>query len=72
MNDPMLRPPEVMARTGLSRTTIWRKVKAGSFPAPLVLSENSIGWTAQSIEDWLESRPRRTYGTEVAPEPEAA
>ena len=23
MNDPMLRPPEVMARTGLSRVTIW-------------------------------------------------
>ncbi len=73
MSDCMLRPPEVMARTGLSRTTIWRRVKAGKFPAPLVLGENSIGWTAQSIEDWLESRPRRTYGAEAeAPAPEAA
>ena len=68
----MLRPPEVMARTGLSRTTIWRRVKAGNFPAPLVLGENSIGWTAQSIEDWLKSRPRRTYGAETAPEAGAA
>ncbi len=72
METKMLRAPEVMARTGLSRVTIWRRVKAGNFPAPLILGENSIGWTAQSIEDWLESRPRRTYGAEVAPEPEAA
>ncbi len=72
MSDCMLRPPEVMARTGLSRTTIWRRVKAGKFPAPLVLGENSIGWTAQSIEDWLKSRPRRTYGAETTPPPEAA
>ncbi len=72
MSDCILRPREVIARTGLSRTTIWRRVRAGSFPPPLVLGENSIGWTAQSIEDWLESRPRRTYSAEVAPEPEAA
>ena len=72
MSDHILRPPAVMARTGLSRTTIWRRVKAGSFPAPLILGENSIGWTAQSIDDWLESRPRRTYGADTAPEPAAA
>ncbi len=72
MENQMLRAPEVMARTGLSRVTIWRRVKAGKFPAPLVLGENSIGWTAQSIEDWLESRPRRTYGAETAPEPQVA
>ncbi len=72
MENQMLRAPEVMACTGLSRVTIWRRVRAGKFPAPLVLGENSIGWTAQSIEDWLESRPRRTYGAETAPEPAAA
>ncbi len=72
METKMLRAPEVMARTGLSRVTIWRRVKAGSFPAPYVLGANSIGWTAQSIEDWLESRPRRTYGADNAPAPEAA
>ena len=72
MENQMLRAPEVMARTGLSRVTIWRRVKAGKFPAPLVLGENSIGWTAQSIEDWLKSRPRRTYGAEAeAPNPVA-
>ncbi len=68
MNDHMLRAPAVMARTGLSRTTIWRRVRAGTFPAPLVLGQNSIGWPAQIITDWLESRERRSYGAEATPE----
>ena len=69
MTNPMLRPPEVMARTGLSRTTIWRRVRAGTFPAPTELGENSIGWPASEITAWLASRPRRTYGAkESAPE----
>ena len=60
--DQMLRPTEVMVRTGLSRTTIWRRVRAGTFPAPLELGVNSIGWPAAAITAWLESRGRRTYG----------
>ena len=68
----MLRAPEVMARTGLSRTTIWRRVRAGTFPAPTELGVNSVGWPAAAITAWLESRPRRTYGAETAPAPEAA
>ena len=73
MENKMLRAPEVMARTGLSRVTIWRRVKAGKFPAPHILGENSIGWPATEISAWLESRPRRTYGAEAeAPAPEAA
>ncbi len=72
-SDPMLRPSEVMARTGLSRTTIWRHVRAGTFPPPTELGQNSIGWPESLIRSWLANRPRRTYGAEVeAPAPEAA
>ncbi len=63
MSDVMLRPPAVVAATGLSRTTIWRGVRAGTFPAPLELGLNSIGWPASAIDDWLDNRPRRTYGS---------
>ena len=72
MENQMLRAPEVMARTGLSRVTIWRRVRAGTFPAPTELGANSIGWPESSIAEWLESRPRRTYGADNAPAPEAA
>ncbi len=68
----MLRVPAVMAHTGLSRTTIWRRVRAGTFPPPTELGQNSIGWPEPAISSWLSSRPRRTYGAEATPEPEAA
>ena len=73
MDTKMLRAPEVMVRTGLSRVTIWRRVRAGSFPAPVEIGINSIGWPESEITIWLESRPRRTYGAEAeVPAPEAA
>ncbi len=73
MENQMLRAPEVMARTRLSRVTIWRRVRAGTFPAPVEIGINSIGWLATEISAWLESRPRRTYGAEAeVPAPEAA
>ena len=68
MENQMLRAPEVMARTGLSRVTIWRRVRAGTFPAPTELGENSIGWPASVITEWLDSRPRRTYGATIPEE----
>ena len=68
MRDRMLRPTEVMARTGLSRTTIWRRVRAGKFPPPVVLGEQSIGWPESIIDEWGNSRPRRTYGATIPEE----
>ena len=65
MEDQMLRPPEVMARTGLSRTTLWRRVRTGTFPPPCELGENSIGWPASAVNAWLANRPLRTYGAKA-------
>ena len=72
MTDPMLRPPEVVKRTGLSRTTLWRRVRAGKFPPPVVLGPNAIGWPASAVAEWLAARPRRTYGAESTYEPQEA
>ncbi len=60
-SNPMLRAPEVMSLTGLSRSTIWRRVRAGTFPAPVEIGVNSIGWPESEITAWRESRQRRTY-----------
>ena len=62
----MLRAPEVMARTGLSRTTIWRRIRAGTFPPPYELGANSVGWPAAEISEWVKGRKRRTYGAEAS------
>ncbi len=62
----MLRFPEVIERTGISRTTIWRRIRAGTFPAPVQLGSNSIGWSEPAIIEWVESRPVVAYATEAA------
>ena len=53
----MLRVPAVMARTGLSRTTIYRRVRAGTFPAPMDLGNGLIGWTDSVIDTWQRDLP---------------
>ena len=60
----MLRFPDVLERTGLSKATIYRLLKANKFPAPMRLSPRSVGWPVQLIEDWLETRDRTTGYTE--------
>lgn len=56
--DQIIRFPEAHQMCGLSRTTIWRKMEEGSFPAKVVLSANSVGWWKGEIEEWLASRER--------------
>ena len=62
----ILRAPEVMERVGKSRVQIWRDVKAGKFPAPVVLGPNSIGWFEDEIANHQAQLPRRTYGGDQA------
>lgn len=49
-------PPETCREVGLSRTTLWRMVKAGTFPKPVKLSPRRIGWRRADLHAWVESR----------------
>ena len=54
--DRILRPREVAQVTGLARTTIWRGVKAGTFPKPVRLTPSTIGWCQTDLAHWLAER----------------
>ncbi|GAC1679347.1 MAG: hypothetical protein NVS9B2_30490 [Steroidobacteraceae bacterium] len=58
----LLRLPEVIDTVGLARATIYEKVKAGEFPAPLQLSECAVAWRLSEIIAWIESRPVAALG----------
>ena len=58
----VLRCSEVVRRTGLSRTTIWRRERFGDFPRRIRLGPNSMGWLQDEVEAWLLSRPRGLSG----------
>lgn len=49
-------PKEVFVITTLSRTTIWRMVKRGEFPAPVRLSLGRNGWPKVAIHLWIRLR----------------
>ncbi len=54
----LLRLREVRARTGLSRSTIYRLAAEGRFPAPVKLTEHASAWREDELAAWIESRPR--------------
>ena len=63
MQSEILRIKDVIKITQLSRTSIWRYSKSGSFPQPISLGgpgSRSTGWYASEVKDWLDSRPRKT------------
>lgn len=49
----ILRLGSVLERTGLSRSTLYRKINAGTFPPQVRISERCIGWRENEIEQWL-------------------
>jgi len=51
-----LRLPEVKHQVGIGRTAIYQKIKSGEFPAPISLGPRAVGWTSDSIENWIEAR----------------
>mgnify|MGYP000435619242 FL=1 len=51
--DRIVRLNTVLARTGLSRSTIYRKIAEGTFPAQLRISVNGAGWKESDIDRWV-------------------
>lgn len=56
MAERILRRPEVEARTGLSRSTIYDWMKRGEFPKPVALGARLVGWRESDVNAWLEAR----------------
>lgn len=52
----LIRLPEVIERTGLSRSTIYLMLERGAFPKPAKLNLRVNGWLETEIADWIDSR----------------
>ncbi len=50
------RLPEVMTRTGLSRSTIYELIRQDRFPSQINLGPRAVGWVAAEITDWIDAR----------------
>ncbi|NBX67229.1 MAG: AlpA family transcriptional regulator [Proteobacteria bacterium] len=52
----IIRLPEVKHRTGLSRSSIYAGIKAGTFPHHIRLGARAVGWTLDSVTAWIATR----------------
>jgi prophage regulatory protein len=63
--DRIIRLKTVIARTELSRSTIYRKINEGTFPAQIKISVNGSGWHESDINRWVADpaawRPKRKF-----------
>jgi prophage regulatory protein len=59
-----MRATAVSAKVGLSKATIYLRVKNGTFPAPFRLGPNSSAFWEHEVDAWLDAR-----AAESRPEP---
>lgn len=52
----LLRLPEVLYLTALSRSNLYRKIKAGTFPAAVSRGANSVAWVEEEVLAWIQAR----------------
>jgi len=62
MATEILRLPAVKARTGLSRSTIYARIREGTdgFPKPVNLGKRAVGWLASEVDAWLAAQVERS------------
>ena len=48
-----LRQPQVLVFVPISRSTLWRRVQAGTFPGPVKLSARVTAWRAEDVRRWI-------------------
>ena len=57
MSQTILRLPQVISCTGLSRSAIYRAIDEGSFPLPRRISTRAVGWLESEVLSWIDQRP---------------
>lgn len=55
-----LRQPQVLAFVPISKSTLWRRIQARTFPAPVKLSERVTAWRAEDIRRWIAEQGEQT------------
>lgn len=53
-NHRVIRLPEVMEKTGLGRTTLYKLSTEGRFPESISLGGKAMGWIEAEIDKWIE------------------
>ena len=48
-----LRLSAVLARTGLSRSEVYRRIAAGTFPPSVKIGARACAWSSREVDAWI-------------------
>jgi len=51
--DRFMRLDEVLHTTGLGKSTLYRRIREGSFPKQVRIGPNSVAWRQSDITEWM-------------------
>ncbi|ENM3809241.1 transcriptional regulator [Vibrio cholerae] len=54
-----LKLKEVMEKTALSRSAIYRKMNDGEFPKSVNLGDMAVAWVESEVDEWMDERLER-------------
>ncbi|WP_273859616.1 AlpA family transcriptional regulator [Photobacterium sp. GSS17] len=49
-----LKLKEVMEKTALSRSAIYRKMNEDQFPLSISLGDRAVAWVESEVDEWME------------------
>ena len=52
----LIRLKDVIACTGLARSTIYKYIEKGIFPDSVSLGDRAVGWVDYEVEEWILER----------------
>lgn len=52
----LIRLPEVLECTGMTRPTLYRRIAVGEFPRQVKLGARASAWDAGEVDAWIEAR----------------
>lgn len=52
----LLRPPQVLDKTGLKRPQVYLYMKDGTFPKSVKIDPSSVAWLESEIDEWINQK----------------
>jgi len=62
MSNRIIRLSEVISKTGLSRSSIYERLKTNNFPQSIKLTNHAVGWIETEVDDWIAQRIAASRG----------
>lgn len=59
----IIRLPEVVQTVGLSRPSVYRMMRAGTFPQQVKLGAAAVGWLRAEVEQWINDKAQARPGS---------